>query len=102
MTIRTVACSCSLSVRPLKRRRTRPIPRFRAPAGRFIAAGSDMLGVWDAALRRQVDADRGAAADGAADIEGAAVQTRQLDGERQAEAGAGMGNKGRFMDPPET
>src|SRR5450432_2796058 len=103
MTIRTVACSCSLSVRPLKRRRTRSRPRRRTPAGgMFIAAGSDMLGVLDAALGRQVDADCGAAADGAADVEGAAMQARQLDGERQPEACAGMGDEGRFVDAPET
>src|SRR5258706_5723454 len=102
MTTRTVACSCSLSVRPLKRRRTRSRPRRRAPAGGlFIAAGSDMLGVLDAAFGRQIDADRRSAADGAADIEGAAMQARQLDGERQPEARAGMGDEGRFVDAPE-
>src|ERR1700692_3007759 len=101
MTMRTMACSCSLSLRPLRRRRARSRPRFNAPTGGFGAADSDMLGVLDAALRRQIDADRGAAADRAADIEGAAVQARQLYGEREPKSGAGMRCKGRFVNPPE-
>src|SRR4029077_1957358 len=101
MMMRTMACSCSLSVRPLRRRRARSRPRFKAPIGGFRAADSDMLGMLDAALRRQIDTDRGAAADRAADTEGAAVQARQLDGEREPESGAGMRCQGRFVNPPE-
>src|SRR4029077_7804427 len=101
MTIRTIACSCSLSLRPLRRRRARLRPRFNAPDCWFVAASSDMLGVLDTALGRQIDADRGAAADRAAYVERPAMQASKLDGERKPQAGAGVGDQGGFVDPAE-
>src|ERR1700722_3884941 len=101
MTIRTIACSCSLSLRPLSRSRARSRPRFSAPACWCAAASSDMLGVLDTALGGQIDADRGSAADRAADVQGTPMQAGQLNGERKPQARAGMGNQGRFVDAAE-
>src|SRR6516162_4504193 len=99
MTMRTIACSCSLSGRPCKRWRTKP--RARVTCEAETAGASDMRGVADAAFGRQVDRDRGAGADGAADVEGTAMKLGQLDGERKAETRPGMGEPGRLADPTE-
>src|ERR1044071_7055963 len=103
MTIRTMACSCSLSARPFRRSLASPRLRFSALVCWWAGtASSDMLGVLDTALGGQVDADRGTAADGAADVERAAMQAGQLDGKRKAQPRAGMGDQRRFVDPPKT
>src|SRR5271167_638419 len=102
MTMRTIACSCSLSARPLSRRRSRtPSPRLEPISAGWAATASDIRDMPHAALGRQIHADGSAGADRAVDVEGAAMQPGQLDRERQAKPGAGLGDEGGFVDASE-
>src|SRR5262249_12807211 len=102
MTMRTIACSCSLSGRPWRRRRTKARPSCHRPAGVSADSGSDVRGVQDAALCWQIDGDRGAGADRAADVERPPMELGQLDGEREPETGPRVGEPRRLADAPET